>query len=583
MTADSRALRIAIALTLPCVTLIGVHALFDPLYRTNDDPAMLLLAAGLVYADEPTPYLVFSNHLWGQLLASLYTWLPGLPWYRMLQLAVQLAAGATLVYVALGQRVSVVRMVPIAGCFVVFDVLMLTRPHFTLTAAIAAVAAVILGASRVRGRDGPGPARWVLFAGLWTAAAAIRHESAVLVYLLSIPTALVPLLQAWREGGFKLAVRRIVLPMSIAALIVVSLYGYNRMRYDVPEWRDFIETGPSIGAVLDFGAAGSAEAQTWERFSDGTFQLIDTRYAPRIYAAAADGPGWTRSELRMLMVWFYADTELFSLARVQSFLETIGEPRRAATPWLGPLRRDPALPVMLVAIALALSFRRLDRLDAMRLALAVAAALAVLTFVDFQLNRLVSWVYEPVLAFLCWSVMTLGRDRPLVLAERFWFVVRAVVLGILLSLLLATGSRLADESAGTAPRREAFTAAVRQLNPNPEDLYVSWGSAFPLELLSPFDDLDPYRDLRFYNVGAYTRGGHNLRRLKRFGFDDIHQAIYRDPRLRVISERRHNKILTDFVRERYGTDIVAERIATFSTAVRPLFDVYRFSDAPAAE
>ncbi|MEE8411040.1 MAG: hypothetical protein V3S47_00955 [Acidobacteriota bacterium] len=332
MNADSGRLRIAIALTLPCVTLIAVHVLFDPLYRTNDDPSMLLLAAGLLYVDEPTPYLIFSNHLWGQLLAFLYTWLPGLPWYRVLQLTVQLAAGATLVYVALGQRISASRMVPIAGCFVVFDMLMLVRPHFTLTAAIAAVAAVILAGSRAPGRDGPGPARWVLFAGLWIAAAAIRHESAVLVYLLSIPPALVPLLRAWREGGARLAVRRIVLPMAVAAIIVVSLHGYNRMRYEVPEWRDFTETGPSLGAVLDFSAAGSAVAQTWKRFPDRTVQLLNTRYAPEVYAAAAEGPGWTGSELRMFMAWFYADTELFSLARVESFLEHIGEPSRSVAP-----------------------------------------------------------------------------------------------------------------------------------------------------------------------------------------------------------------------------------------------------------
>ncbi len=583
MSLDSRALRIAIALTLPCVTLIGAHILFDPLYRTNDDPGMLLLAAGQVYVDEPTPYLVFSNHLWGQLLASLYTWWPGLPWYRVLQLAVQLVAGATLVYVALGRRVSVARLVPIAGCFVVFDMLMLIRPHFTLTAAIAAIAAVILASDRTTERPGPSPARWALVAGLWTVAAAIRHESVVLVYLLAMPPAVVLLLGAWREGGARLAVRRVVLPLSVAAIIVASLHGYNRVRYDVPEWRDFIETGSSIGAVLDFGAAGSAEAQTWARFPDGTVQLQETRYAPEVYAAAAEGPGWSRSELPMLMEWFYADTELFSVARMESFLEHIGEPSRSDTRWLEPLRRDPLVPVMLLAIVVALSFRRLDRFDLIRLVLALAAALAALTYVDSQLHRLVSWVYEPVLAFLCWSALTAGRDRPLVLAERAGFVLRAVVLGFLLSLLLIAGSRLADESAITAPSREGFTAAVRQLNPDPEDLYVSWGSAFPLELLGPFDDLEPYRNLQFYSVAADTRGGHNLRRLQHLGIDDIHQAIYRDPRLRVISARHHNTILTDFVRERYGTDIVAERIATFSTAVRPLFDVYRFAEAPAAE
>ena len=112
MSRGSGLLRVAVAVALPCVTLTAAHLLFDPLYRTNDDPGMLLLSAGLVYVDEPTPYLIFSNHLWGSLVATLYSWLPGVAWYRVLQLAVQFAAGATLLYVALGPRVNTGRWLP---------------------------------------------------------------------------------------------------------------------------------------------------------------------------------------------------------------------------------------------------------------------------------------------------------------------------------------------------------------------------------------------------------------------------------------------------------------------------------------
>jgi hypothetical protein len=579
MGVDSRALRIAIALALPFVTLIAAHVLGDPLYRTNDDPGMLLLASGQVFVDEPTPYLIFSNHLWGQLLASFYSWFPAFPWYRLFQLAVQLIAGGTLVYSALGRRITAGRLIPVAGCFVVFDMLMSMRPQFTLTSATAAIAAVILAAGHSN-RASWGRARWVLFAGLWAAAAAIRHESAVLVFLLSLPATAVPLLTSWREGGARLAVRRVVLPLSVAAMILASLYGYNRVRYNVPEWRDFMATGSSIGAVLDFGAAGSAESQSWARFPDGTVQLQGTRYKPEVYAAAAEGPGWTRSDVQMLMEWFYADKDLFSLERVNSFLDSIGEPARSPAPWLDALRQDPQLPLMLLAIGLALSCRRLNRFDLIGLVLALGGALAALTFVDYRLHRLVSWVYEPVLAFLCWSVIVAGRERPLALAQRVGFVIRAVVAGILLSLLLATAGRFISESSVGGPRREALVEAVKQLKPGSEALYVSWASAFPLELLGPFDDLGPYRELRFYSVGADTRGGHNVRLLERLGIDDIHQAIYRDPRLRVISEQRHSAILIDFVEQRYSTPIAAQRVASYSTAAWPLFNVYRFSETP---
>ncbi len=355
------------------------------------------------------------------------------------------------------------------------------------------------------------------------------------------------------------------------------------MRYAVPEWRDFIETGSGIGAVLDFSAAGSADLQTWESYADGTFKLVDTRYSPEVFAAAADGPGWTQAEMRMLLEWFYADEELFSVERVESFLQTMGEPKRPPRAWLEPLGRDPDLYVMLVAIGVALAFRRLNRPDAVTWILAAAGAVALLTYVDSNLNRLVGWVYEPVLAYLCWFGLALGEDRPLVSGGRLWLFARALLCGLFLSLLLATGGRLVSTGDATAPTREAYGAAVRDLKSGPETLYVSWAGAFPVEFLGPFDDLGPYRELRFYAVAAATRGGHNRRRLEQFGIDDIHRAIYLDPRLRVISETRHNRTFADFVRERYGAEIVAERTASYSSRVRPLFDVYRFSEAPAGD
>ncbi len=169
--------RLALALVLPCVTLIGAHALFDPLYRTNDDPAMLLLSAGSVFVDEPTPYLVFSNHAWGQLVSTLYTRLPEFPWYRVLQLLVQFAAGATLVYAALGRRLSAARLIPVACCLALFETLATARPHFTLVSAYAAIAAVILVSAGRRDEE-LGRIRWALFACLWIAAAATSGTKA---------------------------------------------------------------------------------------------------------------------------------------------------------------------------------------------------------------------------------------------------------------------------------------------------------------------------------------------------------------------------------------------------------------------
>jgi len=527
MKSDSRALRIAIAFALPCVALLCAHALFDPVYRTSDDPTMLLIAAGEAYADQPSPYLIFSNHVWGTVLAFFYAWVPAVPWYGLFQLVVQLGANATLVYVALGKRISVGRLMAIAGYLLVFDMLMSARPHFTLTASIAGIAAIVLLWDRFSGPDGLGPARWTMFVVLWATSAAIRHESAVLVYLLSAPPALVPLVQAWRSGGMRQAMRKVAAPMLVAAGIVASFHGYNLVRYHTPDWREFIETGPSIGSILDFSSTGSTRMQTWQRFPDGATRLHEVRHPPEVYRAAADGPGWTENELHMLMEWFYADAELYSLDQIERFLKRIGKPPPDGSAPFAPLRSDPNLYLLVAALVVGWSSRRFDPRDAVQLGLLALAALGITAYVDFGLHRLVSWVYEPIFAMLGWSILAVGRERPLVSSDLVWFVTRALAMGLLLAFLLPAGVRIAGESATTTAHREVFMESVRDLNANVEHLYVSWATSFPLELLGPFDDLEPFRDLNVYSAGAATNGGHNRRLLRRFGITDIYQAIYR--------------------------------------------------------
>ncbi len=583
MSRDSRLLRIGLAVALPCVTLIAAHALFDPLYRTNDDPGMLLLSSGHVYVDEPTPYLIFSNHLWGALLAALYSWIPGAPWYRLLQLAVQFLAGVTLLYIGLGRRVSMERLIPVAGCFVVFDLLMLVRPHFTLTSAIAAIAAVILLWDGLGKEAKPGRGRWLLFALLWLLAAVVRHESALLIYGLFLPPALVAGIRMRRDKGALHALRRIGLPLALTGILLAALHGYNRLRYDVPEWRDFMESGSSIGAVVDFAAEGLPKSQTWATYPDGTVHLVDTLYAPEVYAAAFDGPRWSRAEFHMLMEWFFADKELFSVERVNRFLDEVGGTSADEPNWLANLRRDPRLPLILATILLPFAFRGMQRSDWATTAVAFIGALAALTYIDLQLNRLVSWVYEPVFALLAWIAVTTGHPRRAAASERVRFAARVGLVATLLGLLVVAGLGLRSEQDVTTREREAFNDAVRRMNPSADTLYVSWGSTFPIELIGPLDDLAPYRDLRFYSVGADTRGGHNVNRLEKLGIADIHQAIYLDPQLLVIGEPRHVKVLSDFVRERYATDITADRIEAYSAQLRPLFDVYRFRTVETVE
>ena len=58
-----------------------IYFFFTASFQTNDDVGMMLEAAGVAIAAEPTEYLLFSNVLIGILLKNLYQISTSVAWY----------------------------------------------------------------------------------------------------------------------------------------------------------------------------------------------------------------------------------------------------------------------------------------------------------------------------------------------------------------------------------------------------------------------------------------------------------------------------------------------------------------------
>lgn len=83
--------------------------LFGPKHETNDDLALSLLVEGAY--GERSPYMIYTNVLWGKLLVGLYTLLPTIKWYVVLMLVMLFAAyqGMTYVFLRLqGRKIGTV-------------------------------------------------------------------------------------------------------------------------------------------------------------------------------------------------------------------------------------------------------------------------------------------------------------------------------------------------------------------------------------------------------------------------------------------------------------------------------------------
>ena len=546
------------------VAILVAQFCFTPLFQTNDDVGMQLLAQGVGMSGERTPYILFSNILLGRLLVALYG-MADWPWYRLLGLSVQAVSGVTLV-AALRPVGSQRRgWLWIGAYFAVFGLSFLIRPQFTIVAAEAQIAAVLcLQAAWRRGRIGAGSAALVVL--LTAAAAAIRLQSSLLIVTLFAPQIAFEAIGRCFAASPKQAVRACVTAFAPLAVAVVAGFGLtanNAAEYDRhPGWREFLEFNRLRAEFNDF-----------ERVA----------YNPQT-AAIFDEVGWSENDVRMFRTWFFTDRQLFSLEKLRTLVAraSVSRPRPDAHAFVAfgrELLRDPATRTMLallVATALAIPAGQWHRL---RWLLSAAVGLSVVGYLVYELNRAPPRVYQPLLAFLvCEAIFLSSGAQPASKSRGHAFrcLLTAVCCFAVAWSWCGWMRFELRESRQAAQVSRRFVEVAHELSQPPRRLYVTWGAAFPYELVPPLDPLGEFRDLRILSLGVMTQSPVTDARLTEFGITDLYQALYQRDDILLISTEAHNRLLVDFVLEHYGTQIAAEPVAEYELGACRGHD-YRFT------
>ena len=106
---DSKKIDFLCALGLNIIFFVIYVFILGPKHETNDDLALSLLVEGAY--GERSPYMIYSNILWGKLLVGLYTLLPTIKWYVLLMLLMLFFAYQSMTYVFLrmqGRKIGTV-------------------------------------------------------------------------------------------------------------------------------------------------------------------------------------------------------------------------------------------------------------------------------------------------------------------------------------------------------------------------------------------------------------------------------------------------------------------------------------------
>jgi len=526
------------SLALTAALAGGYRLLFLPVYQTNDDVGLSFWSEGVGFCDVPTPYLLFSNYLYGQLLALLNGWAQAVNWYRVCGEAIHALATTVLAWAVLRSDFRLRTAVLLVAHLLAFDLLYWRTPQFTVTAFVAAEAGVFLVFRAIAAGERPGPLTVGAAALLIGIGTLVRGQSAYLVLVLSVPLFCGALLFRPRRGAGAAATFLLT-----AGVVAGALAGYDHLRYQqVAGWREFGEFNRLRAEFNDYGRVQYDE-QTRPIFAD---------------------VGWSRNDFAMFCGWAFQDRERFSVPRLRTILAN-APPRQG---WLthrlrigiAGMQFGPEGHLMLLVLAASLLAIRWDRRRALWVCATLLGCLCMAAFLLVRM-KLPPRVWHPMLGFCNLAALMAAVSPPLGAGFSRWQNwPTALVLVAVLALLPGEFNRARSESQAFQRVNEKWLAALAALDPQPDQLYVCWGAQFPYELLSPDDNLDCVRNLKILPLGTSLRTPTTDARQAQFGITDLYRALYEKENVFLVAGQPSVEAYRTYVREHYGVEVRARPV-----------------------
>lgn len=505
---------------LGLAALLAYVSLCTPFWRSNDDVSMSLISAGGGLAAQPSPHLVLTNIVWGWLIYLT----PGLGHIRAYTLFTYLAlilSYAVLAACFLRSRVEHL-FAAVALLFIFAPTLV--WPQYSLVAGDLAVAGLVLLCVSLRHgslRGGAGACALVVLSGL------VRADETVLVMLAALP-----LCFGYLQEGYASPLRRRWLVMAAVAALVFT-------GFQLFDWWDF-----SRGDWAEYGSTYSLRTQ----FTD--FKLA--RYFLR-HPQALQDTGFSTSDLALFTNWFYADTLVFTPARLAVLMARL--PLAARLSINLDFYREALLPLFdvqfhtllaLLGVAALFHRRRWQLLGS-------ACVLAALVFLLLLAGRAqVTRIYLPACAALLALAVLDMQLKPM--------VVRLGLAALALAICVPTLHHL--YRLDRADERESARVQAATCSLDHDRMYIVWGGLYPFtyEFL-PFGNSSRVCPFHYYSFGEFSLAPFALEHLHQYtGGKDFVPAVLSGQSFDFIASAPFLGLLKTYFEQHYSVALRAVKL-----------------------
>ena len=229
---------ILMALLSSVVFMFVLYALFKPIWETNDDVAMSMMAHGYGLAAFGSPLILFSNVLWGHLIRAIPE-INGLLGYSTATVGVLAIVGLTMMYGLLRLGLSYVTSVL---CVILVLLRPALFPQFTINAGLLMMSALVCWHVYARKKD------WrALFAGCFLAFCSDLVRSQEFFLMIAVALPLLPWRALLSRPMARIALLCLALAIALAALL-------DHKAYQGSEWETYNTLNPARAPFTDYGA-----------------------------------------------------------------------------------------------------------------------------------------------------------------------------------------------------------------------------------------------------------------------------------------------------------------------------------------
>jgi len=284
-----------LSLSITGIIFIIFFSLFNVSYESNDDPASMMIASGLL-TGTPGEYLIHSNIIIGKFLQFLYTLSPDINWYPMFLYFLHFLGMTFLLYSLLYEKPGTLKIIFSGLIFLFINSFFLIALQYTTAAAVSGISGMFLliAVFKKEGKLKIFPIITGIF--LLLLCGLVREEVFYLIILLFLPVIICFFLDK-KSGKFLIIIFSVIILFGMACL-------YNRFYYTgSPEWKEYYYYDRVREELHDTTRLSSDFNSNVEKICKEV--------------------GWKRIDYYMFGNWIFFDGKVYSREKLEKLVELL--------------------------------------------------------------------------------------------------------------------------------------------------------------------------------------------------------------------------------------------------------------------